>query len=68
MSDKPESVAGSESTEDSVSTTDADAPAPKKKKRKKVSWKDEANLRSYHYFEMDETERGQFCLILHMYL
>ncbi|KAK3087031.1 hypothetical protein FSP39_000676 [Pinctada imbricata] len=29
----------------------------KKKKNLKVSWAAEANLRQYHYFELDETER-----------
>jgi hypothetical protein len=31
----------------------------KKKKNKKVSWAEESNLRVFHYFELDETERGE---------
>ena len=30
----------------------------KKKKRKTVSWVDDNKLRSFFYFELDETERG----------
>ena len=28
------------------------------KRKKRVSWAVEKELRSYHYFELDETERG----------
>lgn len=31
----------------------------KKKKNKKVSWAEDSNLRLFHYFELDETERGK---------
>ena len=30
----------------------------RKKKRKTVSWVDDNKLRSFFYFELDETERG----------
>ena len=32
----------------------------KNKKRKNVTWLEEAKLRTYHYFELDETERGMY--------
>lgn len=42
----------------------AGATTKKNKKKKNVSWMEESKLRIYHYFEMDETERGEFnCLI-----
>ena len=42
----------------------AGATTKKNKKKKNVSWTEESKLRVYHYFEMDETERGEFnCLI-----
>lgn len=31
----------------------------KKKKNKKVSWAEESNLRVFHFFDLDETERGE---------
>ena len=36
----------------------------KKKKNLRVSWAAEANLRQFHYFELDETERGWCHLLL----
>ena len=30
----------------------------RKKKRKTVSWVDESKLKTFHFFELDETERG----------
>ena len=40
-----------------------DKPAKKSKKGKKVQWPaDDANLATFHFFEMDEDERGQFIL------
>ena len=48
------SVAGSEISQDSTSR---DTTASGKKK-KKVTWAIEKELRSYHYFELDENERG----------
>ena len=39
-------------------------PAKKSKKGKKVQWPaDDANLATFHFFEMDEDERGQFIFI-----
>lgn len=32
----------------------------KNKKRKNVTWIEEPKLRTYHYFALDETERGMF--------
>ena len=38
-----------------------DRPAKKSKKGKKVTWpSDDSNLATFHFFEMDEDERGQF--------
>ena len=31
----------------------------RKKKTKTVSWVDDTKLRTFHYFELDETERGK---------
>ena len=39
----------------------------KKKKRKSVSWADESNLKSFFYFELDETERGYTIFIIIAY-
>lgn len=48
--DDTSSVAGSERSEASN--------AKDGKPKKKVTWAVEKELRSYHYFELDETERG----------
>lgn len=38
-------------------------PAKKSKKGKRVQWPtDDANLAIFHFFEMDEDERGQFAM------
>ena len=34
------------------------------KRKKKVSWAEDSNLVMVHYFEMDESERGECELIL----
>lgn len=34
----------------------------KGKKKKTVSWPEESKLREYFYFELDETERGEWRL------
>ncbi len=31
----------------------------RKKRKKKVTWADEAALRRFHYFELDDNERGK---------
>lgn len=36
----------------------------KKKKNKKVSWAEDSNLRIFHFFELDETERGKLKVLL----
>lgn len=36
----------------------------KKKKNKKVSWAEDTSLRIFHFFELDETERGTGIAVL----
>ena len=31
----------------------------KRKKKRKIKWADDRNLRTFHYFELDENERGK---------
>ena len=49
--------------DNSSSNMSSSEPAAKKKKVKRVSWVDESKLCSYFYFQMDETERGQFVML-----
>ena len=39
---------------------DGAPPSKKGRKRKSVSWAEEGRLREYFYFELDETERGEW--------
>lgn len=54
----------SQTSTDTTSAADDNSleekPAKKSKKGKKVQWPaDDANLATFHFFEMDEDERGQ---------
>ena len=57
-------VPASQTSSDTTTTAGDDAsleekPAKKSKKGKKVQWPaDDANLATFHFFEMDEDERG----------
>ena len=55
----------SQTSTDTTSAADDNSleekPAKKSKKGKKVQWPaDDANLATFHFFEMDEDERGLF--------
>lgn len=57
------SSASQASTDTVTSAADdlEEKPTKKSKKGKRVTWPDDdANLAIFHYFEMDEDERGQF--------
>lgn len=49
----------SEKSEEVKGLLTTGATGKKKKKNKKVSWAEDSNLRLFHYFELDETERGK---------
>ena len=56
-------VVASQTSTDTTSAADDNSleekPAKKSKKGKKVQWPaDDANLATFHFFEMDEDERG----------
>lgn len=56
-------TASQTSTDTTTSAADdvEEKPAKKSKKGKRVQWpSDDANLATFHFFEMDEDERGQF--------
>lgn len=59
-------VTASQTSSDTTTGDDVsleEKPAKKSKKGKKVQWPaDDANLAIFHFFEMDEDERGQFIL------
>lgn len=61
-------IAASQTSSDTTASAVDEAaaeekPAKKSKKGKKVQWPtDDANLAIFHFFEMDEDERGRFAM------
>lgn len=65
-------IASQASTDTTTSAVDDNSleekPAKKSKKGKKVQWPaDDANLATFHFFEMDEDERGQFIQLVKLF-
>ena len=53
-------LAGKDSESVAVSSdTDSEKPAKKSKKGKSVTWASDDKINTYHFFEMDEDERGE---------